>query len=72
MKERAAQGIGIETKQAQEITVEEENLMLQKGILGMDTPQRLLDTLVYLIGLNFALRAGKDHMNLWKTLGSLL
>lgn len=41
MKERAAQGIGIETKQAQEITVEEENLMLQKGILGMDTSQKV-------------------------------
>ncbi|KAL5016718.1 hypothetical protein ScPMuIL_006307 [Solemya velum] len=30
----------------------------------MDTPQLLLDTLVYLLGLNFALRAGNDHKNL--------
>lgn len=35
--------------------------MWQKGILGVDTPQKLLHTLVYLLGLSCALRAGKEH-----------
>lgn len=64
MKSRTQAGIGTEKRQAQIITKEEENIMWQKGILGMETPRRLLDTLVYLIGLNFAFRAGMEHRRL--------
>jgi hypothetical protein len=38
--------------------------MWQKGILATDSPKRLLDTLLYSIGLNFALRAPQEHRNL--------
>lgn len=38
--------------------------MLKHNILGTDTPQKLLDTLLFLLGLNFALRAGQEHCNL--------
>ncbi|XP_041349672.1 uncharacterized protein LOC121368967 [Gigantopelta aegis] len=36
-------------------------MLWRKQFLGEDTPRQLLDTLVYLIGLNFALRAGDEH-----------
>jgi len=67
MKERSSAGIGTEKRKAEIITFEEEKLMWERGILSMDNPRRLLETLIYLIGLNFAFRAGKEHRNLrWK------
>lgn len=38
--------------------------MWNRGILGSKTPSELLDTLVYLFGLNLALRAAQEHHNL--------
>ncbi|CAC5415514.1 MET [Mytilus coruscus] len=35
-----------------------------EGILGVDNPQQLLDTLHYLFGLHFALRGGTEHRRL--------
>lgn len=64
MKELSKKGLGINRKQADVITTHQENLLWEKGILGTDTPQKLLQTLVYSIGLNFALRAGQEHRNL--------
>ncbi len=46
------------------ITEAEEDMLWTEGILGTGTPEKLLDTLVYLIGLNFAFRAGQEHKNL--------
>ncbi|XP_071105421.1 uncharacterized protein KIAA1958-like [Haliotis cracherodii] len=64
MKSLAKQGIGIKKRQANVVSVDQEDLLSEKGILGEDTPQKLLDTLVYLIGINYALRAGDEHRNL--------
>ncbi|XP_062611454.1 zinc finger MYM-type protein 2-like isoform X2 [Saccostrea cucullata] len=64
MKELSKLGLGINKKQALVITEEQENIMWEKEILGSQSPQQLLDTMVYLIGLNFALRAGQEHRNL--------
>ncbi|XP_046377831.2 uncharacterized protein KIAA1958-like [Haliotis rufescens] len=61
MKLLARKGIGVEKRQADVITEQQEDVLWETGILGEDTPQKLLDTLVYLIGLNFALRAGDEH-----------
>lgn len=55
------QGIGNTKKQAQVITVEVEERMWSYGILGDDTPEKLLNTLIYCLGLNLALRSGKEH-----------
>jgi len=64
MKLLAQKGIGIQKRQAKVITEEQEEKLWQLKILGTDTPQQLLDTLIYVLGLNFALRAGQEHRNL--------
>ena len=57
MKDLSKQGLGIRRKMADVITEEQGDIMWQKGILGTDTPQKRLDTLIYSLGLHFALRA---------------
>lgn len=61
MKELAAKGVGIDKQQSCVISVESEEKMWANGILGSDTPDKLRDTLLYLLGLNFALRGGQEH-----------
>lgn len=58
MKRLQTMGLGSKVKQAEPITEEEEEL------LGDHTPQALLDTMVYMIGLYFALRSGREHREL--------
>lgn len=64
MKERAEKGLSNGSKQAEVITLEEEELLWKRGVLGNDNPKQLVDTVLYLLGLNFALRAGQEHRNL--------
>ena len=64
MKLRAQQGIGTSVKQAQEITLDEEEMLWTKGVLGSDNPKTLRQTVFYLLGVHFALRGGKEHRNL--------
>ena len=49
------------------ISAQEEDELWKKGILGDDTPTKLIDTLLYLLGLHFALRAAEEHKNLKST-----
>ena len=64
MKKRAEEGLGLKTKQAEVIDSNKENFLWASGILGNRTPLQLLDTVVFLIGLNYALRSGDEHRNL--------
>ena len=64
MKARAAEGIGTHKRQAKVITETEEEILWDMGLLGVDDPKTLLNTMVYLNGLHFALRANKEHRNL--------
>lgn len=64
MKERAGQGIGVETAQAKFITEEQENYLWKHGFLGSTNAALLRDTLVFVFGIQFALRAGQEHRNL--------
>ena len=50
-------------KKADVIAVHEEDMLWEKGLLGDSNPQILLDTLIYYIGLNFAIRGG-EHRDL--------
>ena len=61
MKERTAMNIGVNTKQAQLITYDMEEILWQKGILGESTPDQLRDTVQFLLGFNFFLRAVCEH-----------
>lgn len=47
MKSLSKQGIGLTRRQADIISIDQENIMWQKGMLGTDSPKRLLDTLLY-------------------------
>ena len=38
--------------------------MWSEGVLGSDTPQKLLVTLVFCFCLNYALRSGREHRDL--------
>ena len=51
-------------KQAAIITLGEEDFLWSKGVLGSENAKQLLNTMVYLIGLNFALRGGQEHRTL--------
>lgn len=63
MIERAESGLGIR-KQCLPISIEEENMLWDQGQLGTDTPGQLLNTMIYLNGLHFALRGGNEHRKL--------
>lgn len=64
LKDLHKKGIGATKKQAGVITDETEERLWSENVLGSDTPQKLLDTLVYCLGLNLALRSGKEHRSL--------
>ena len=64
MKDLHRQGVGNSTKSAEIMTPEMEEEMWKNNILGDDTPRKLIDTLVYCFGLNFAMRSGEEHRNL--------
>ena len=60
IKRLQAGGAGIEKNRAQPITNEEEKLW-NEGVLGSHSLQSLLDTMIYMCGLYFALRSGQEH-----------
>lgn len=64
MKERARQGIGVDVNQANLITQEQELFVGKHGFLGSENAALLRDTLVWVLGVQFALRAGQEHRNL--------
>ena len=64
MKERASNNIGMLKKQAQVITYDHENKLWADGILGEDGPSKLRDTVLFLLGIHLALRAGDEHYDL--------
>ena len=55
MQERSAQLIGTTRKQAEVISLKYENELWLKGVLGEDSPDKLRNTILYLLGVNKAL-----------------
>ena len=64
MKERAANNIGMVKRQAEYINTKIEEDLWNKNILGEETPDQLRDIVVFMLGLNLALRAGDEHYDL--------
>ena len=61
MKQLRSLGLGVKKKQAEAISTEEKNLLWERGLLGEDKPQALLDTIFFLCGIHFALHGGEEH-----------
>jgi hypothetical protein len=55
MKELSGRGLGLNRKKADIITAEQENIMWCKKVLGRESPQQLLDTVLFHLGLHFVL-----------------
>ena len=68
MKRLRSQGVhvGVKRKRAESISIEEEEILWEKGLLGEDSPKVLLDTMIYLhvCGVHFTLRRGQEHRSL--------
>ena len=63
MKERHSEGLGVR-KSSEIISVDNEELLFSSGVLGDDTPLKLLRTTIYMMGLHCALRGGIEHNKL--------
>ena len=56
-------GLGSKRKKAESISCEEEEALWQKGVLGSSNPQSLVDTMLYMCRIFFALRS-EEHRQL--------
>ena len=63
MKERHGQGLGVH-RSSDIITLDNKELMFNKGVLGDEFPLQLLGTVIYMVGMRCALRGGNEHNNL--------
>ena len=64
MKERTALNIGVTKRQVGVISYQIENQLWEQNILGEDTPDKLRNTVLFLIGVNIQLRAVEEHYEL--------
>ena len=64
MQQLRGQGVGAKLKIVESLTNDNEDVLWQKGALGDHTPQCLLETLIFYIGLDLALRSGDEHRRL--------
>ena len=64
MKQRVSEGVGLSVHQANVLSFSDEDYLWMNGFLGKGNPEQLLNTVVFVLGLSCALRAGKEHRNL--------
>ena len=63
MKIRHSAGLGVR-QSAEVITFSHEDQMYRNNVLGWDNPQQLINTVIYVTGMRFALRGGVEHNSL--------
>ena len=59
-----AAGLGSEKWKAEPLTHEEEEILWTKGLLGSHNPQAIVNTVLFMKGIYFALRNGDEHRQL--------
>ena len=59
-----SKGIGVETKAMPLLSRDQEDMLWDTGILSLDNPTGLLNTVFFYNGKNFYLRGGVEHRNL--------
>ncbi len=64
MKSLSKKGVVQPKNQVQVIILDKENKLWDLGLLGDDTPKKLVNTLIYLLGIHLALRGGDEHKSL--------
>ena len=64
MKRLKGSGLGSQKKQAEPLTEQNEEKLWEAGALGAHNPQALLNTMIYMNGLYFALCSGDEHRQL--------
>ena len=67
MQNRTKSGVGNVKKQAEFISYEYENKLWELNVLWENSPSQLRDTVLFLLGINYAFRAGDEHYNLQRT-----
>ena len=61
MKDCTAAGVGRCVRKAEVLSFDDEQVLWSRGILGDHSPEVLLHTVFFMLGLHCALRAGKEH-----------
>ena len=61
MKQCTEAGLGNNVRQAEVLSISDEDILWNLGLLGTYSPEVLLVTVMYSIGLSCSLRAGKEH-----------
>ena len=64
MKQRVVDGVGTRVRKAEDLPFTDEDVLWSLGLLGTHSPEVLLHTVVFMLGLHCALRAGKEHRTL--------
>ena len=57
-------GIGASKKSAGIINFDDEQLLWDNGVLGLDSPNSLFHTVFFYVGLHFCLRGGQEQRDL--------
>lgn len=64
MQELAKKGKHCPRRKAEVISIEDENRLWDNNVLGDSNPKQLFNTVLYHLGVHFALRAGSEHRDL--------
>ena len=64
MKERCSMNVGGPVRKAEVLSQMNVDILWENCILGIDSPEKLLATTFFMVGMFCALRAGKEHQKL--------